>query len=78
VIAVPYSVGNRPVGALLIIGSMRVFYHELFCLMQDAAEQISSTLTKRLLHHRMSYRMPEAHALLVKEAHIPMLLGDRQ
>lgn len=68
VIAVPYFVGDRPVGALLIIGSMSVLYYDLFCLMQDAAEQVSSTLSDCLLHHRMSYRMPESHALLIKEA----------
>ena len=69
VIAIPYSVGSRAVGSLLIIGSMSVFYQDLFCLMDDASSQISSILTNCLMHHRMTYRMPETQALLVKEAH---------
>jgi heat-inducible transcriptional repressor len=68
VVAIPYCVGDRPVGSLLVIGSMSVFYRDLFRLVQDAASQISSTLSDCLLHHRMTYRMPEANALLIKEA----------
>jgi heat-inducible transcriptional repressor len=67
VISIPYSVGNHPVGALTVIGSMRVFYLDLFRLMRGAAEQISTILTNCLVHHRMTYRMPESRALLVKE-----------
>jgi heat-inducible transcriptional repressor len=67
VISIPYNVGNHPVGALTIIGSMRVFYLELFRLMRDAAEQLSSVLTNCFVHNRMTYRMPESRSLLVKE-----------
>ncbi len=69
VVSIPYSVGGHPVGALTIIGSMRVFYLDLFRLMRDAAAQLSSILSSCLVHHRMSYRMPESHALLVQEPH---------
>ena len=69
VVSIPYNVDNHPVGALTVIGSMRVFYRDLFRLMKDAAEQLSTTLTNCLVHHRMTYRMPETHALLVKEPH---------
>lgn len=68
VVAVPYKVSTHPVGAFIVIGSMRVFYRDLFCLMLDAAEQVSSILTNCLVHHRMTYRLPESHALLVTEA----------
>ncbi len=69
VISTPYSVGGHPVGAITVIGSMRVFYLDLFRLMRDAAAQLSSTLSTCVLHHRMSYRMPESRALLVQEPH---------
>lgn len=69
VISIPYFVGNHPVGALTVIGSMRVFFLDLFRLMRDSAAQLSSVLTSCLLHHRMTYRMPESHALLVQEPH---------
>jgi hypothetical protein len=48
---------------------MRVLYRDLFRLLRDAAEQVSTILTNCLVHHRMTYRMPESHALLVKDAH---------
>ena len=66
VIAAPYHVGTHPVGALMVVGSMRVLYYDLFCFVTRAAEQISSVLTNCLLHHRMTYRVPEAQAIVVK------------
>lgn len=67
VVSIPYHVGTRPVGALTIIGSMRVFYLDLFRLLRDVSAQLSSILTNSLIRHRMMYRMPESHALLVRE-----------
>lgn len=66
--AVPYFVGSRAVGALLVVSSMRLFYSEMFRLLRDASEQLSTLLTKTLMHHRISYRSPESHAVLTKEA----------
>lgn len=66
VIAVPYRVGSRAVGALVAIGSMKIPYYDLFCTMQTASEQISSLLSECLMHHRMTYRMPETQAIMVQ------------
>ena len=68
VIAAPYYVGDHPVGALIAVGSMRVMYYELFCRIAKAADQISAVLTNCLHHHRMTYRVSEAQAVLVKGA----------
>jgi heat-inducible transcriptional repressor len=66
VISVPFRVGSHPVGALIAVGSMRVMYYDLFCLLESAANQVSSILTNCLHHHRMTYRAPETQAILVK------------
>jgi heat-inducible transcriptional repressor len=66
VVAVPYRVGAHPVGALIVVGSMKVMYYELFCLLECAANHISSVLTNCLHHHRMTYRVPETQAIVVK------------
>ena len=66
--AVPYFVGARAVGALLVVSSMRLFYKEMFRLLRDSSHQLSTLLTKTLMHHRISYRSPESHAVLTKEA----------
>ena len=68
IIAAPYRVGTRPVGAIVLITSMRQFYLPLFRLMRDASLQLSNSLTRALMHHRISYRMPESHAVFTKEA----------
>ena len=67
VAAIPYRVGGHPVGALMAIGSMKTMYYDLFCLMTSAANQISTVLTNSLRHHRMTYRVPEAQAIVVKD-----------
>ncbi len=68
VIAVPYHVGTRPVGAIALVTSMRQFFLPLFRLLQDSAGQLDRALTKSLMHNRISYRMPESHAVFTKEA----------
>jgi len=66
-IAIPYSLGTRAVGSIAVIGSMRLQYFELFRLLRDVSAQLSSILTICLQHHRISYRMPESHAIFPKE-----------
>ena len=66
--AVPYRVGSHPVGALLVVGSMKAMYHDLFCLITNAADQISTVLTNCLRHHRMTYRMPQTQAIVIEGA----------
>lgn len=68
VIAVPYRVGTRPVGGIVLVTSMRQLFLPLFHLLRDASTQLSEALTKSLMHNRISYRMPESHAVFTKEA----------
>jgi heat-inducible transcriptional repressor len=68
-VAIPYRVGDRPIGALAVLGPQRMFYLELFKLLQDASNHLSDTLSRFLTHHKITYRMPESHPLFIDEAH---------
>jgi len=68
IMAVPYFVGARAVGALLVVSSMRLFFKEMFRLLRSSSHQLSALLTKTLMHHRISYRSPESHAVLTRQA----------
>lgn len=65
---IPYSVGSRPVGAIALVTSMRLLFSPLFRLLKSASTELSLALTKSLMHHRISYRMPESHAVFTKES----------
>jgi len=64
----PYFVGERAVGAIIVIVPTRVQYKDLFETLKGAAQQISAMLTTCLMHSRISYRMPNSHPVLVSEA----------
>lgn len=59
IVTIPYHVGKRAVGAFAVIGSMRVWYLQLFRLLTDLSAQLSHILSTCLLHNRITYRMPE-------------------
>ena len=60
VISVPYRIGTRIVGAIGIIGPMRMPYPELFSLLLEAADAISKCLTRSLFKYKITFRTPNA------------------
>lgn len=56
VISVPYRIGPKNVGAIGLIGPMRMPYGELFQLLSQAADALSKYLTDNLYKHRISFR----------------------
>lgn len=61
-IAMPYHIGERPVGALVIICPMQVHYLQLFRSLRNTTSELSKLLTNVLIHHKMSYRVAESPA----------------
>lgn len=57
-IAAPYRIGHQAVGAFGIVGSMRVFYRELFDHLLDLTRRVSSDLTSKLCTFQISCREP--------------------
>lgn len=60
VIAIPYHIGHKKVGAIGVIGPMRLAYRQLFPLLQAAEVDISRFLEKSLHKYRLSFRTPHA------------------
>jgi heat-inducible transcriptional repressor len=59
-IMIPYTIRDKHVGALGILGPTRIPYKYLFELLTVFSELISSSLSSILLKHQMSYRKPHA------------------
>lgn len=63
VAAAAYSINQKRVGVIGIIGPKRMPYKEIFALLYEASESISSGLTSSLYKYRISYRTPNAECL---------------
>ena len=61
VVSAPYSIGTRVVGALGVLGPMRMPYADLFSLLDEACEAISKNLTRSLYKYKITFRTPTAH-----------------
>lgn len=58
VIAVPYRMNQKPVGAVGILGPMRMPYKELFGILQLFSDSVSEALTRNLFKFKISFREP--------------------
>lgn len=58
VIASPYHVGQQSVGALGILGPVRMPYRELFGLVNSFTHNISEALTRNIYKYKISFRQP--------------------
>lgn len=59
VIAVPYKINQTAVGAIALLGPMRLPYKTIFALLEEAADKISATLTRSVYKFKITYRQPE-------------------
>ncbi len=58
-ITAPYRVGSKSVGAIGVIGPMRMFYRELFEYLLNETDRVSKVLTKSLCTFQIGYKEPE-------------------
>lgn len=70
VLAIPYYVNQQPIGAVGLLGSMRIPYPHLFGIMRTFSESISTALTRNIFKHKISFRQSQSETpYLQKEEH---------
>lgn len=70
VLAIPYYINQQPIGAIGLLGSMRMPYSQLFNIMRTFSECISTALTRNIFKHKISFRQTQSDApYLQKEEH---------
>ncbi len=69
ILTVPYFIGQIPVGAVALLGPLRLPYKELFGILHCFANHISETLTKNVYKFKIQFHSPLSCKLL--EAHKP-------
>lgn len=68
VIAVPYSINQQSVGAIGILGPVRIPYAQLFQLLQAFSDAISEALTRSIYKYKISFRQPQQESLDIQKA----------
>lgn len=59
VCAIPYKINHSVVGALALLGPMRMPYKQVFALLDEVAKEMSLLLTKSVYKYKITYRQPE-------------------
>lgn len=59
VIAIPYYINKQCVGAVGLLGPIRLPYRELFGLLRQFSENISDALTRSIYKFKITFRQPE-------------------
>ncbi len=77
VIAIPYCVQGRPVGAIGLLGPTRLPYRRIFGLLRAAADHVGETLAKSLYTFKIQYRQPATDALHLEGQEIRLLNDQR-
>ncbi|GAB4226979.1 MAG: heat-inducible transcriptional repressor HrcA [Chlamydiales bacterium] len=85
VIAYPYYVNQTPVGAIGLLGPVRVPYKQLFDILKQFSEDISNGLTRSVYKYQLTYRKPQDGAMWIEQEEktlmsqsYPMLLEDKR
>ncbi|MBI2742914.1 MAG: heat-inducible transcriptional repressor HrcA [Chlamydiales bacterium] len=68
VIAIPYRINQTVVGALAILGPLRISYPRLFSILKTASDAITETLTRSMYKFKITFRQPEAPHLDYKKS----------
>lgn len=59
ILAIPYYINHKPVGAVGIMGPVRLPYRLLFATLRLFSQGISETLTRNIYKFKISFRQPE-------------------
>jgi len=70
VLAIPYRINQKTVGAIGLLGPLRMPYKELFGVLRAFSDSISEALTRNIYKFKIQYRQPEPEtSYLQKEEH---------
>lgn len=67
IIAVPYYINHKPVGAVSILGPARLPYRILFSTLRLFSECVSEALTRNIYKFKISFREPETGKLYLQK-----------
>jgi len=77
VLAIPYRVNKQPVGAIGLLGPVRIPYRPLFKMLHEFADSISEALTSNLYKFKITLRPPKAEMIDLKNQELKLITMSR-
>lgn len=74
VMAIPYFIHQKVVGAIGILGPMRMPYRELFAILEGFSNSISESLTRSLYKYKITFRYPQTRTAEIPQQDYRLLL----
>lgn len=78
VLAIPYHVNKQPVGAVGLLGPIRMPYKTLFEMLPNFSESISEALTKNLYKFKINMRQSKQEEIEHKERQLKLIAQNHQ
>lgn len=73
VLAIPYRVNKQPVGAVGMLGPVRIPYRQLFSILHSFAENVSEALTNSLYKFKINMRQPKYKEIAFTKADLQLI-----
>ncbi len=73
VLATPYHINQKSVGAIGLLGPMRIPYRTCFAALHQVSTYISETLTKMLYKYKITFRQPNQLTHYIEDAEKKLL-----
>lgn len=67
ILSIPYYINRKAVGAIGIMGPMRIPYRMFFSLLRQFSDTVSETLTKNIYKFKISFRQPQEGTLYLQK-----------
>jgi heat-inducible transcriptional repressor len=67
VLAIPYRINQKTVGAIGLLGPLRMPYKQLFGQLRAFSDSVSESLTRNVYKFKIQYRQPEPENLYLKK-----------
>ncbi|MFA6915538.1 MAG: heat-inducible transcriptional repressor HrcA [Parachlamydiales bacterium] len=75
VIAMPYYIHNQVVGAVGVLGPLRMPYRDLLCTLNTSAEYLTHTLTRTVYKFKITFRQPKLGPLSLSGNEQKLIVG---
>ncbi len=67
VMAAPYMINKKPVGAIGLLSPMRIPYKEVCGILRNLSESMSEALTQNIYKYKISFREPQPEAVYLQQ-----------
>ena len=76
IIAIPYYIHGKAIGAIALLGPIRMPYPKLFGILRTFSQILSEVLTRNLYKYKITYRQPKSEQVEMQTAPPKLIKQD--